>query len=314
MRFVTLGRLAATATVGALALTACGGGSAGAGGGLSGRVEVDGSSTVGPLTSVAAQKFMRKHPGARVTVAMSGTGGGFEKFCRGETDINNASRKIAPAEKQLCRKNGIGYERFTVALDALTVVVNQQNTWAKCLTIQQLKKIWKPGSKVDSWDDIKPSYPKVDLQLFGPGTDSGTFDYFTRVVVGKAGKSRSDYAASENDNVLVQGVAGSKGGLGYFGYSYFENNQDKLNAVAIDSGQGCVQPSPQAASTGRYEPLTRPLYIYPKLSSLRQEKTVRSFVTFYLENAQQIAKLKQFIPFSDTTRQAQLAKLRKVKK
>ena len=316
MRFQRYGRLAGIATVGALALSACGGANAGSTGGggsqLSGTVKIDGSSTVYPMSAVAAEQFMTK-TGARVTVGASGTGGGFEKFCRGQTDINDASRPIAPEEKKVCEKNGIEYERLTIANDALTVVVSQENTWAKCLTVDQLEKIWKPGSKVDNWNDVDPKFPNVPLKLFGPGTDSGTFDYFTEVIVGAEGKSRSDYAASEDDNVIVQGVAGTKGGLGYFGYSYYIENKDKLNAVKIDNGKGgCVAPTVENAQSGKYKPLSRPLFIYPKVSALQRDE-VSAFITHYVNHAQQIAKSQGFVPLNQEQMKKLQGKLEKLK-
>ena len=224
-------------------LAGCGGGrggddeaggttaAAGTGGGdLSGRIQADGSSTVGPYTTAAAEKFQAEQPDVQVTVGVSGTGGGFERFCRGETDLSNASRPIKDEEATVCKDAGIDYVEFQVANDALTVVVNKDNDWVDCLTTDQLKKIWEPGSKVKSWKDVDPSFPDEEIKLFGPGTDSGTFDYFTGEINGEEGASRSDYAASEDDNTTVTGVAGEKGGLGYFGFSYFEENQDTLKA------------------------------------------------------------------------------------
>lgn len=300
MRFRRYGGLAGIAATGALVLASCGGADAGGqgAGGPSGQVKVDGSSTVFPITAVAAEQFMQQNPGVQATVNTSGTGGGFEKFCRGETDINDASRPIESGEKQICEKNGVEYDEFTVANDALTVVVNEQNTWAKCLTVDQLKKIWEPGSKVDNWNEVDPTFPNAPLQLFGPGTDSGTFDYFTEAIVGEEGKSRSDYSATEDDNVIVQGVSGSKGGLGYFGYSYYIENKDKLNAVKIDNGNGCVAPTVENAQTGKYKPLSRPLFIYPSAQALQRDE-VRSFVTYYVNNAQRIAKSQGFVPLDE---------------
>ena len=219
----------------------------------------------------------------QVTVGVSGTGGGFERFCRGETDLSNASRPIKDEEATICKDAGIEYVEFQVANDALTVVVNKDNDWVDCLTTEQLKKIWEPDSKVNSWNEVDPSFPDEELKLFGPGTDSGTFDYFTGEINGEEGASRSDYAASEDDNTTVTGVAGEKGGLGYFGFSYFEENQDTLKALEIDGGDGCVAPSVATAQDGTYKPLSRPLFIYVKKESLARPE-VEAFLRFMLDN------------------------------
>jgi phosphate transport system substrate-binding protein len=294
----------------ALVLTACGGNNnddgGTSGGSLSGSVRVDGSSTVAPLSTVAAESFQAEEPGVRVTVGTSGTGGGFEKFCNGETDISDASRPIKDEEKAACEAKGIAFDEFTVALDALTVVVNKENTWAKCLTVEQLNKIWGPGSTVNNWNQVDPSFPDEKLSLFGAGTDSGTFDYFTDAINGEEGASRTDYSPSEDDNITVQGVAGSKGGMGYFGFSYFEENMDKLNAVEIDGGSGCVAPSAEAAQDGSYTPLSRPLFIYPSANALERPE-VLGFVEYYVENNATIADEALFIPLNDE-QQAELAK------
>ena len=301
----------ATMTVAA----ACGGGAAGQSGGgsqLSGSIRLDGSSTVAPMSTVAAEQFMKENPGVRVTVGTSGTGGGFEKFCAGETDISDASRPIEADEEKVCKRNGVSFENFAVANDALTVVVPKANTWATCLTVAQLKKVWEPGSKVKTWNQIDPSFPKEPLKLFGPGTDSGTFDYFTESIVGEEGSSRTDYSPSEDDNVIVQGVAGSKGGLGYFGYSYFEENQDKLRAVKIDGGDGCVAPSAETAQDGSYKPLSRPVFIYPSAKAM-QRPEVEAFVARYVEKAATIAEGAQLIPLNDEQQQELHADLEKLK-
>ncbi|MQA88453.1 MAG: phosphate ABC transporter substrate-binding protein PstS family protein [Streptosporangiales bacterium] len=305
--------LIALATAGAVA--ACGGGGAAGGGGenqLSGSVRIDGSSTVAPISTVAAEQFMTQNPGVQVTVGTPGTGGGFEKFCAGETDISDASRPIEDDEKQVCGKNGIQFDEFSVATDALTVVVSKQNTWAKCLTVDQLKQIWEPNSKVKTWKQVDPSFPNEPLKLFGPGTDSGTFDYFTEEINGEEGASRTDYSPSEDDNVIVQGVAGSKGGLGYFGYSYFEENQDKLNAVQIDGGDGCVEPSVQTAQDGSYTPLARPVFIYPSAKSM-QRPEVEAFVTYYAQNAVKMAEAAKLVPLNEQQNQELQAKLESLK-
>ena len=297
---------AATIMTGALVLAACGGGSggdSGGGGNLSGAVRIDGSSTVYPLTALAAEDFMAANPGVQVTVASSGTGGGFEKFCRGETDANDASRKIKDEEKAACEAAGIAYGELQVAVDALTVVVNKENTWATCLTIEELAKIWAPDSTVKNWSEVRAGFPDVPLALFGPGTDSGTFDYFTASVNGEEGASRTDYTPTEDDNVTVQGVSGSPGGLGYFGFTYFEENADKLNAVAVDSGAGCVAPSVETAQDGSYTPLSRPLFIYPSVAAVKQPQ-VKAFFDYYVANDASIAEGALFIPLNETQKAA----------
>ena len=265
---------------------------------LSGRILVDGSSTVGPYTTAAAERFRGVHPDVQITVGVSGTGGGFERFCAGETDVSNASRAIEDDEKAACADKGIAYVEFQVANDALTVVVNPENDWVDCLTVEQLKKIWDAGSKVKTWKDLDPSFPDVQMKLYGAGTDSGTFDYFTGAINGEEGRSRSDYAATEDDNVTVQGVAGDKGALGYFGLSYYEQNKDRLKALEIDDGDGCVAPSIETAQNGTYKPLSRPLYIYAKKSSFERPE-VHAFIEFILDNEQEIAEAAQFVPLTD---------------
>ena len=293
----------------ALAVAGCGGdrdddGSAGNGGettaqsNLSGRIQVDGSSTVGPYATAAAEQFRQGNPNVRVTVGVSGTGGGFERFCAGETDLSDASRPIEDDEKQACEAKGIKYVEFQIANDALTVVLNKDNDWATCLTVAQLKKIWDKGSKVKTWKDVDAKFPAETMKLYGPGTDSGTFDYFTDEINGEEGRSRSDYSASEDDNVLVQGVAGDKGAMGYFGLSYYEQNQDKLKALEVDGGGGCVAPSSETAQSGEYKPLSRPLFIYAKKDSL-QRPEVKAFIQFILDNEQDIAAAAQFVPLTD---------------
>ena len=280
----------------ALTLTAvgCGGDdeSSGDGGSL---ISADGSSTVGPFTTRAAEDW-KSDGGGDVTVGISGTGGGFERFCAGETDISNASRQIDEEEVALCEEAGVEYVELQVATDALTNVVPTSNDWATCLTVEQLSAIWGPGSKVSSWNQVDPSFPDAPLKLYGPGTDSGTFDYFTDVINGEEGASRTDFSASEDDNVIVQGVSGSEGGLGYLGFSYFEENQDTLKALEVDGGSGCVAPSVAAAQDGTYTPLARPLFMYVKLSSLTDNESVSDFVSYTLENAEAIATEAQFVP------------------
>jgi phosphate transport system substrate-binding protein len=303
------GRLVARWRAGALLLAlgllvaACGGGddggSTGGGGAqLSGTINIDGSSTVAPLSEAAAELFQQENSGVRVTVGTSGTGGGFEKFCAGETDISDASRQIEADETQACQAKGINYEEVQVANDGLSVVVNPQNTWAKCLTVEQLKKIWDKGSKVNNWNQVDPSFPNEPLKLFGAGTDSGTFDYFTGAINGEEGRSRSDYSATEDDNVTVTGVSGAKGGMGYFGLSYLEENQGKVVGIQVDGGKGCVAPSTATVQDGSYTPLSRPLFIYPSDAAL-QRPEVKAFVEFYVTNYQKIAEDALFVPLTE---------------
>jgi phosphate transport system substrate-binding protein len=298
---------ALSAVLSALVLAACGGsgGGNGAAGGLSGRIEADGSSTVGPFTTAAAERFKKEHSGVDVTVGISGTGGGFERFCRGETDLSDASRPIKDEEEAICRKNGIQFTEFLVANDGIAIVVNNQNDSVECLTVAQLKRIWGPGSKVDSWKDVDPSFPDEALKLYGPGTDSGTFDFFTDKINGEEGASRSDYSATENDNVIVRGVSGDKGGLGYFGLSYFEDNRSKLKDVKVDGGDGCIAPTRQTVQSGTYKPLSRPLFIYAKTSSFRRPE-VKAFIRFVIDNEAEIAGAARFVPL--TAAQQQTAK------
>jgi len=265
---------------------------------LKGSISVDGSSTVGPYTTAAAELFSRAGAkNVRITIGISGTGGGFQRFCKGETDLSDASRPMKLSEAQSCRDNGIGsWRAFTVANDALTVVVNKDNNWATCLSVEELKKIWDTGSKVNNWKDVRAGFPDVSIKLFGPGTDSGTFDYFTEVINGKAKRSRSDYGASEDDNVTVQGVGGEKGGMGYFGYSYYVENSSKLNAVQIrnpKTGQ-CVSPGAATVWNNTYKPLSRPLFIYAKGSSFKRTE-VQAFLEYIFDNEQPIAKRARFI-------------------
>ena len=277
---------------------------------LSGTITADGSSTVGPYTTAAAELF-RKAGATKVnvTVGISGTGGGFERFCRGETDLSDASRPMKQSEAATCKENGVPWRAFTVANDALTVVVNRSNTWATCLTVAELRRIWEPGSKVSSWKDVRPAFPDEPLRLFGPGTDSGTFDYFTDEINGEEGASRTDYSASEDDNVLVQGVAGTRGGMGYFGFSYYEENQSRLKALQVvnpKTGQ-CVSPSVRTAQSGAYKPLSRPLFVYAKGSSFKRPE-VKAFFAFVLANERAIATRAAFVPL--TKAQLRRAKIR----
>jgi phosphate transport system substrate-binding protein len=265
---------------------------------LSGTIRVDGSSTVAPLTEAAAELFQAENPDVRVTVGTSGTGGGFEKFCAGETDISDASRAIEEDEVAICKKNNVAYEELQVANDGLTVVVNPGNDWASCLTVDELKKVWEPKSQVNNWSQVNPEFPDTELELFGAGTDSGTFDYFTEAINGEEGASRTDYNATEDDNVTVQGVQGSEGAMGYFGLSYAQQNPDAVKPVEIDGGDGCVAPSAETVQDGSYKPLSRPLFIYPSAEALKRPE-VKAFVEFYLENQQQITEQALFVPMTE---------------
>ena len=241
---------------------------------LSGSIRIDGSSTVAPLTEAVAEQFQAENSGVRVTVGTSGTGGGFEKFCAGETDISDASRAIEPEEVEACKKDGIGYEEVHVATDALTVIVNPENP-VNCLTVDQLARVWGPDSKISNWSEIPGLEEEFDeeLALFGPGTDSGTFDYFTEEINGEEGASRKDYNnVGENDNATVTGVEGSPGGMGYFGYSFYKENEDNLKALEVDGGKGCVAPSAETAQDDAYVPLSRPLLIYPSAASAEKAR------------------------------------------
>jgi phosphate transport system substrate-binding protein len=287
----------------ALVAAACGGnddnGTTGGGGTqLSGTINIDGSSTVAPLSEAAAELFQEQNSGVRVTVGTSGTGGGFEKFCAGETDISDASRAIEADETKACESKGIKYEEVQVANDGLSVVVNNQNTWANCLTTAQLKKIWDKGSKVNNWNQVDPSFPNEPLKLFGAGTDSGTFDYFTNAINGEEGRSRSDYSATEDDNVTVTGVSGTNGGLGYFGLSYLQENQGKIKGIQVDGGGGCVAPTVETVQDGSYKPLSRPLFIYPSDKALERPE-VKAFLEFYVNNYQKIAEDALFVPLTE---------------
>ncbi|MDP9444232.1 MAG: PstS family phosphate ABC transporter substrate-binding protein [Actinomycetota bacterium] len=281
-------------------LTACGGQSGATGGGLAGPVRIDGSSTVEPLSSAASELFSEVQPQVNVSVGSSGTGGGFEAFCAGRTDISNASRPIEPEEKGACEQQGVEYTELVVANDALTVVVNPDVDWVDCVTVDQLNTIWGPRAEgeVTNWSDVDPGWPDQRIVLFGPGTDSGTFDYFTAAVNGEEGASRSDYEASEDDNVLVEGVANTSGAMGYFGFTYYEENADSLKALQVDGGDGCVEPSVQTAQSGEYAPLSRPLFIYVNEQSYADKPQVKAFVDFYAARIDRIVEAAQYIPLN----------------
>jgi phosphate transport system substrate-binding protein len=264
---------------------------------LSGEIRIDGSSTVAPLSAAAGELFKAENPDVNVSVGTSGTGGGFAKFCAGETDISNASRPIKDEEAETCAAAGIEFTRIDVANDALTVVVSKENDWATCLTVEELNKIWAPEAegKITNWSQVRAGFPDVKLDLHAPGTDSGTFDYFTEVINGDGGASRTDFSPSEDDNIIVQGVQGSAGGMGYFGLSYFNENSDTLTAVEIDGGAGCVASSSENAQAGIYVPLARPLFIYANNASAQKPEVI-SFLDFYVVEGDAIANKALFIP------------------
>ena len=276
---------------------------------LRGTVSLDGSSTVYPISEAIAEEFLSVAPRVRVTVGVSGTGGGFKKFLSREIDINDASRTIKNSEVEEARANGIDYLEIPVAFDGLSVVVNPNNTWVDHLTVDELRMIWQPGSMVDSWDDIRPNWPQLPIRLYGPGTDSGTFDYFTEAVNGESGASRPDYTASEDDNVLVQGISGDENALGFFGYAYYIENQENLKIVPIDDGNGPVAPTARSINEGTYSPLSRPIFVYLNTDSLARPE-VRSFVEFYIDNAAGIANEVGYIELPEEMYQASRDALR----
>jgi len=303
--FRTTPPLAAIGLV-ALLAAACGGSSApGEGPAEAQVIRIDGSSTVFPVTEAVAEEYQKANPGARVTVGESGTGGGFKKFCAGETDISDASRPIKPTEIEACAANGVDYIELPVAYDGLAVVVHPGNTWVDSMTVAELERLWEPDAqgKVTRWNQIRTGWPDEEIHLFGPGVASGTFDYFTEVIVGQEDASRGDYTSSEDDNVLVQGVAGDRYALGYFGYAYFEQNQDKLKLVAVDdqdetNGAGPIAPSPETVRNGTYHPLSRPIFIYPKLSALDRPE-VLGLVEFYLAQGAALVREVGYVPLGD---------------
>jgi phosphate transport system substrate-binding protein len=277
---------------------------------LTGTVKLDGSSTVYPISQAVAEEFMKANPGVKVTVAESGTGGGMKKWVNGEIDIADASRAIKDDEKQAAAKNQIQPIEIPVGMDGIAVVVNKNNTFVDKLTVEELKKIWEPNSKVRYWSDVRPNWPKEPIKLFGPGTASGTFEYFTEKIVGEKGKSRTDYTASEDDNVLVKGVEGDKEALGYFGFAYYLENKDKLRVVPIDAGKGAIEPTEQTIKDGTYAPLSRPLFIYASSKAMARPE-VKAFVKFYIENAKDLVKATGYVPLSDDEYKKQLEKIGK---
>jgi phosphate transport system substrate-binding protein len=286
----------------------CGGGGD-ADGGVSGVVEIDGSSTVFPISEAMAEEFGIETGGnVNVNVGQSGTGGGFKRFCAGETDVSDASRPISDAERDLCMENGVEFVEIPVAIDGLAVVVNPANTFAECLTVAELRTIWGPGSSVRRWSQVRPEFPDDEIKLYGPGTNSGTFDYFTEVIGGETGASRGDYTASEDDNVLVTGVEGDRSALGYFGYAYYIVNQERLKVLGVDGGDGCVKPDPETVKSGRYAPLSRPLFIYVTRRALG-EPHIAEFVRFYIEHAEELVPEVGYIPLETAEYQASLRSL-----
>lgn len=270
-----------------------------------GSVSIDGSSTVYPITEAVAEEYLNENPKVKVTVGESGTGGGFKKFGRGETDINDASRPIKQSEIELCNQNNIKYTELLIAYDGMAIVVNPANNWANDITVSELKKLWEPAAQgtITRWNQIRPEWPDKEIHLYGAGTASGTFDYFTEAIVGEAKSSRGDYTASEDDNVLVQGISSDEGALGFFGLAYFENNKDKLKLLAVDdekveNGDGPVMPSTETVKNKTYSPLSRPLLIYVSNKAAENE-VVQDFVTFYLENVNALSQEVGYIPLSE---------------
>jgi phosphate transport system substrate-binding protein len=291
-----------------LLLVGCGGGEGGDTQTIAGAVEIDGSSTVFPIAEAVGEEFQIANPEVRVTVGFSGTGGGFERFCAGETDMSNASRPIDDEEREACAAAGVEFTELEVAWDGLSVIANPANDFVTCLTTAELRRIWEPGSTVRTWRDVRPEWPSEAIRLYGPGTDSGTFDYFTEVINGETGASRPDYQASEDDNILVQGVVGDRYSLGYFGYAYYTESADRLKLVQVDSGAGCVAPSEATITDGTYAPLSRPLYIYVKHAALARPE-VRAYVTYMLSQASVLVPSTGYHPLSAAEYSAALARI-----
>jgi phosphate transport system substrate-binding protein len=289
-----------------LILSACGGNSSGDG--LNGTVSIDGSSTVYPITEAIAEEFLNEEPEIRVTVGVSGTGGGFKKFLASETDINDASRTIKASEEETAKAAGINYLEIPVAYDGLAVVIHPANDFVDNLSVEELRRIWQPGSTVDSWDDVRPEWPAEPIRLYGPGTDSGTFDYFTEAVNGESGASRPDYTASEDDNVLVQGISGDTNSLGFFGYAYYVANKDRLKLVPIDNGEAIVSPEETTIKDGSYSPLSRPIFIYVNTAALAKP-AVATFIDFYLSTADQVVHETGYVSLGQQVYQEQLERV-----
>ena len=265
---------------------------------MSGEVAIDGSSTVYPITAAVGEEFQQLNPDVKITVGFSGTGGGFEKFLQKEIDINDASRAIKSEEIAKAEENKIEYKEIKIAYDGLSVVVSHDNDFVDNLTVDELKRIWEPNSKVKTWKDVRPEWPAEEIKLFGPGSDSGTFEYFTEEVVGEKGAIRTDYTASEDDNVLVNGVAGEKNGMGFFGYAYYVENKDKLKVVPIDNGSGPVEPNEETVKSGAYAPLSRPLFIYVRTESLKKAE-VKAFLEFYLKEGTKVIPSVGYVPINE---------------
>ncbi len=294
-----------------LLLSACGGeGNQGGarGASLAGEVLIDGSSTVFPIGEAIGEEFQAANPEVRVSVGFSGTGGGFKRFCAGETDISQASRPVSDAEREACAASGIEFTELPVAWDGLSVIANPANDFAQCLTVDELRRIWEPNSTVRTWRDVRGEWPAEEIKLYGPGTDSGTFDYFTETVMGEVGASRPDYQASEDDNILVQGISGDPYALGYFGYAYFAENADKLRLVGVDGGNGCVLPSDETIADGSYAPLSRPLFVYVSHSALARPE-VRAYLEFMVANAPTLVPATGYHALSVEEYSADLARL-----
>jgi len=268
---------------------------------------IDGSSTVAPITSAVAEEFQRENPDVRVPVGISGTGGGFKKFCAGETDISNASRPIKESEFEECKANGIEYIELPVAFDGMAVMVNPANDWVECLTVEELKKIWEPEAEgvIMNWNQVREGFPDRPLNLYGAGVDSGTYDYFTQAIVGEEGASRGDFLPSEDDNVLVQGIAGDENALGFFGLAYYEQNMDKLKLVAVDNNVGnCVLPDINTVADGTYQPLSRPIFIYVNRARVDEKPILDAFIDFYMANGSKLSAEVGYVPLTDEIYQA----------
>jgi phosphate transport system substrate-binding protein len=298
---MSLSRIAGVTGLAVTLLSACGGAEDGSEAGsprLSGAVQIDGSSTVFPIAEAVAEEFQIANGGVRVTVGVSGSGGGFQRFCTGEIDISNASRPMKESEAEQCSEAGVEFTELSVAWDGLSVIVNPDNEFAACLTGDELSRVWAPGSSVRTWQDVRSEWPSEEIRLYGPGTDSGTFDYFTEAINGEGGASRPDFQASEDDNILVQGVAGDRYALGYFGYAYYAENADRLRLLEVDNGNGCVAPSGETIEDGSYAPLSRPLFVYVSHSAVSRPE-VLAYVNFMLEEADVLVPATGYHPLSE---------------
>lgn len=264
-------------------------------------ISIDGSSTVYPVTEAIAEEYRNEDPKVQVTIGVSGTGGGFQKFGRGDVDIANASRSIKEDEIAITEENNINYIELEVAYDGLAVIAHPENDWLECITVEELKMIWEPAAqgKIKRWNQIRSEWPDEEIHLYGPGVASGTFDYFTEAINGKSGSSRGDYTASEDDNVLVQGVSGDKYGLGFFGLAYYGENSNKLKLVGVDGGEGCIKPTAETVSDGSYAPLSRPLFVYVNSSSVQNNPKVIDFMEFYLEEVSSLLKDVGYVPLTE---------------